>query len=104
VPARITGVNYRAVGVEHVTDGSDAATAATTDGVVCIPTLPVGTPVRDTGGDRFTAGLAMGLTTRWGLPVALGLGLGNALAGAYVATGETPDRAGLRVRPRDALG
>lgn len=70
-----------------VVHDAERAAAATRDGVVTVGNFDV-TPTRYTGGgDRFDAGLAFALARGWEWRAALGLG--NACASRYVATGET---------------
>lgn len=72
----------------------DAAVAATRRGTVRVRNVEVGEPIRHAGaGDRFGGGLAHALARGWDWEAALGLG--NACASQFVATGETGDRSTL---------
>lgn len=77
-----------------VRHGRPAATAATTDGRVAVPTIEADGANRQTGaGDRFSAGLAHGLAAGCGWENALGLG--NLCASYHVEYGETGTRESL---------
>ncbi|QHS17034.1 carbohydrate kinase family protein [haloarchaeon 3A1-DGR] len=80
-----------------VMHAADRAMMATTDreSIVSVPNLETGPPVRWTGGgDRFGAGLAVGMGAGW--PVETALACGNAAASYYLThdrTGEADDLA-----------
>ncbi|SDR15971.1 PfkB family carbohydrate kinase [Natronobacterium texcoconense] len=74
---------------------SEVASAATREGVIALKNLSVDEPRRRTGaGDRFSAGVAVGLARDWEWETVLALG--NCCAAYYVETARTGDRDDLR--------
>ncbi|RBI64071.1 hypothetical protein DMJ13_06135 [halophilic archaeon] len=78
-----------------VSHGEEQAVAATRDGVRTVESYRVRSAERTTGaGDRFSAGLAVGLGVGWEWEVSLALA--NACASYFVGNVETGDRESLR--------